>query len=77
VPEENLLMDFYGTREDNRGRPPTTRLDATPSLISDPPPTSPIFMPDALPATTLPLYPGLGQAPNLLVCILSGVVSQW
>jgi len=31
-------------------------------------------MPDALPATTLPLYPGLGQAPNMLACIRSGVV---
>jgi len=30
---------------------PTIRLDATPSgLISDPPPTSPNFTPDALPA---------------------------
>ena len=47
----------------------TIRLGATPfGLISDPPPTSPIFMPDALPATTLPLYPGLGQSPNMLVC---------
>jgi len=32
-------------------------------------------MPDALPATTLPLYPGLGQAPNMLACIPSGIVS--
>jgi len=44
-------------------------------LISDPPPPSPIFTPDALPAATLPLYPGLGEAPNMLVCIPSGVVS--
>ena len=41
----------------------TVRLDATPSeLISDPPPSSPIFTPDALPATTLRIYPGFGQA---------------
>jgi len=26
-------------------------------------------MPDALPGTTLPIYPGLGQAPNMLACI--------
>ena len=53
----------------------TIRLGATPyGLISDPPPSSPIFMPDALPATTLPIYPGLGQAPNMLVCLSSGLV---
>jgi len=50
-------------------------MGATPSgLLSDPPPSIPIFMLDALPATTLPLYAGLGQAPNMLVCIPSGVV---
>jgi len=38
---------------------PTIRLGATPSgLVSDPPPSSPIFRPDALLAVTLPLYPG-------------------
>jgi len=52
------------------------RVGATPSgLISDPPPSSPIFMPDALPAETIPLYHGLGRALNMLACIRSGVVS--
>ena len=54
----------------------TIQLGATPSgLISDLPPSSPhpIFMPDALPASTLPFYPGLGQALDMLVCIPSGV----
>jgi len=56
---------------------PTIRLGATPTgLISNPPPTSPIFMPDALPAATLPLYPGLEQAPNMLACIPSGIVNH-
>jgi len=43
---------------------------------TNPQPTSipPIFTPDALPATTLPIYPGLGQAPNMLACIPSGLV---
>jgi len=27
-------------------------------------------MPDALPGTTFPIYPGLGQTPNILACIL-------
>ena len=28
----------------------------------------PIFMPDALPGTILPIYTGFGQAPNVLAC---------
>jgi len=53
----------------------TVQLGATPSgLISDPPPPSPHFMPDALPAATLPIYPVLGQAPNMLACIPNGLV---
>jgi len=37
-----------------------------------PPPSSPIFMPYALSATTIPIYPGLGQAPNN-----AGLHTQW
>jgi len=49
---------------------PTIWLGATPSgLNSDPPPSPPIFTPDALHAAAFPLYPGLGQAPNMLACI--------
>jgi len=33
-----------------------------------------IFMQDALPYTTLPIYSGLGQAPNMLVCIPGSLV---
>jgi len=56
------------TEEDS----PTILMDATPSrLISS---LNPIFMPDAISAATLPLYPGLGQASNMLACIPSGVV---
>jgi len=32
------------------------------------------FTPDALPAATLPIYPGLGQAPNMLDYIRGGLV---
>ena len=54
---------------------PTNQLGATPSrLISDPPPSSPIFTPDALPVATLPIYPGFRQAPNMLVCMPSDLV---
>jgi len=53
----------------------TTQLGATPSgRISAHLHHPPIFMPDALPAITLPLYPGLGQASNVLACIPCGVV---
>jgi len=31
-------------------------------------------MPGALLAAALPLYPGLGQAPNMLACIPSGII---
>ena len=40
-------------------------LDATPSrLLVPPPPSSAIFMLNALSAATLPICPGLGQAPS-------------
>ena len=54
--------------------PPTIRLGATSSgLISDSPPSSPIFTPDALPAATLQNYPGVGQAPSMLASMPSGL----
>ena len=54
----------------------TIRMDCHPSRLTGAPTSmiSTIFMPDALPDTTLPIYPGLGQAPNVLACILSGLV---
>jgi len=30
-------------------------------------------MPDALRGTTVQIYPGLGQAPNMLACIAGGL----
>jgi len=35
-----------------------------------------MFKLDTLPATTLPLYSGLAQAPNMLACIPSEVVNK-
>jgi len=35
-----------------------------------------MFAPDDLPAGTLPVYPGLGQAPNMLAYIHGGVVTM-
>jgi len=45
----------------------TIRLNATPSGRPMPsPPHPPSFMLDALPVATLPIHPGLGQAPYML-----------
>jgi len=52
---------------------PTIGLGAIPSgLISDPPPSSPIFRQDALLATTLPLYSWLGTGTKY-----AGLHTQW
>jgi len=68
-------MDFMVQGKITEADIPTNRLGATPSgIISNPSPSSPIFTPNVLPAATLPLYPGLGEAPNMLDCIPSGVV---
>jgi len=56
------LLDFMvlGTIE---AEAPTIQLEATPSKLSvPPPPSSPHFLPNTLSTTTLPIYPGLGQA---------------
>jgi len=51
----------------------TVRLGATPfGLIGAHLHHPHIFMPDALPAATLPLHLGLKPAPNMLDCIPSG-----
>jgi len=34
-------------------------------------------MPDALPAATLPIYPGFGHAASMLACILSGATANY
>jgi len=75
----HLFLGFYSAREDNRGRHTDNPAGCHP-IRPNQRPTSifpSIFTPDALPATTHPIYPGLGQAPNMLACIPSGFVSQW
>jgi len=56
---------------------PTIRMDCHPIQTNWCPTStiSTIFTPDALPDTTLPIYPGLEQAPNMLACIPSGLVA--
>jgi len=57
---------------------PTIRMDCHPILTNWCPhlchPT--IVTPDTLPGATLPIYPGLGQAPNMLACIPGGLVVE-
>jgi len=73
VPKE-ILWTFMVQGKITEADTLTIQLGATPSgLISGLPPSSPIFTPDALPVATLLLCPGLGQAPNMLGCIPSGV----
>jgi len=59
----NLLLGFYGAREENRSRH-TDHPDEHHSIRTNQQPTChpPIFTPDVFCATTLPL--GFGQAPN-------------
>ena len=59
-----LLLDFMVLGRITRGKH-THNTDVRHSIRTNQQSTSispPIFMPDALPAATLPIYPGLGQA---------------
>jgi len=55
---------------------PTIRMDCHPSRLIGAPISAilVIIMQDALPGTTLPVYPGMGRTPNMLACIASGLV---
>ena len=72
------LLGFMVQGEDKRGRHtnnpaghhPMWTTSATTSII----PT--IFTLDALPVATLPIYPGLGQAPSMLGEIPGGLVDS-
>jgi len=71
----NLLLDFMVQGKITEENTPTVRLGASPSgLNSARLHRSPIFMPYALHAATLPIYLGLRQALNMLACIPSGLV---
>ena len=68
---------LYGAREDNRY---TNHPAGRQSIWTNQWPTSiipPIFMLNSLPAATLPLYPGLGQASNMLICIILNLTSSY
>jgi len=71
--QQKSSYGLYGTREDNRARH-TDHLAERHTIRTNQRPTS--IAPDTLPAATFSLYPGLGQAPNMLACIPSGVVNN-
>jgi len=55
---------------------PTIRMDCHIRLIGAPTAAIPtIFTLDALPGTTLPIHPGLGEEPKMLGCIPGGLVA--
>jgi len=72
----SLYRIFWSKMELTQADSPTVRMNCHPVVTIGAPnsaiPT--IFMSDALPGTTLPLYPGLGQVSNILACIPSGLV---
>jgi len=70
VPEEEIFFWTLWCKEDNKGRhtdnPAERHSIWTKSATHLHHP--PIFTLDALPAATLPIYLGLGQAPIMLAC---------
>ena len=70
------LLDFLVQNEDNRQTHQQLRWIATPSRLIGTPISAihTIFMPDALSGTTLLIYSGLGQVPNMLACIPGSLV---
>jgi len=73
------LLDFLVQNEDNTGRH-TNNLDGLQPIQINWRPISAIptiVTPDTLPGTTLPIYPGSGQAPNMLACIPGGLVDKF
>jgi len=72
------LLDFPEQNEDNTGRR-TNNPDGLPPILTNwcPYLCHPHhFYTGCLPGTTLPIYPGLGQAPNMLYCIPGGFVKE-
>jgi len=72
----NLLLDFmvqgkitWGRHTDNPAGCHSTQTNQRPTSIIH----SPILTSDALPAATLPIYRGLGQASSMLACIRSPI----
>jgi len=65
-------MDFMVKGKITEADTPTIWLGATPyGLISNPPPSSIYFYTGCHSWCNPPIYPGLGQAPNMLAC------TQW
>jgi len=70
VPEE-IFWTFMVQRKITKADTLTIRLGATPSGLISGFRHPPIFTPDALPATTIPLYPGLLTWDRYQICWLA------
>ena len=73
--QKKSLSALCGGRGDIRGRH-TDNPAGRHSIQTNqcPSPSFPHFCARCLSAATLPIYPGLGQAPNMLACIPSGLL---
>jgi len=77
--QKKASSGLYGARKDNK-RQTHRQSGLVPSgLISNPPPSSPIFTPDALPAGTLSTVLAWDRHRNMLDCIPPwlGCISPW
>jgi len=72
-----IFWIFWSEMKITQADTPTIRMDHHPiqtnCCLTSAIPT--IFTPDSLPGTTLPIYPGFVQAPNMLVSIPGGLVT--
>jgi len=68
--QKKASSGLYGARDDNEeADTPTIRVTTTPSRpSSNPPPSLPIFMRDALPAATFPFILAWDRLRNMLDC---------
>jgi len=66
-----IFWIFWSKMKVTQADAPTIWMDHHPNLTNWCPTSSIpiIFTPDALPGTTLPIYSGLEQAPNMLACV--------
>jgi len=73
--QKKYSSGLYGAGEDIRGRHSDNLAGCHSIRINQrhPPPSSPHFNAGCPSCHNLPIYPGLGQAPNMLACIPNGL----
>jgi len=72
-----IFWELWRNGKITEAEPPITSWKPPIQIIGSPTSVIPtIFMQHALPAATLPIYPGLGQEPRMLACIAGGLVCK-